>query len=68
MAAADADPIRPHQRRCPRCGASDGTLSLLTSMHRYFACRRCNCRWQEHVGPHTETVVTPAADPDLSDA
>lgn len=34
---------------CPRCGASDATLSLLTSMTRYFACRRCHCRWDVSV-------------------
>ena len=39
---------------CPRCGASDAVLSLLTSMTRYFACRRCDCRWQVSV------VTTPA--------
>jgi hypothetical protein len=31
---------------CPRCGAADAVLNLLTSMTRYFACPRCNCRWE----------------------
>jgi len=34
------------QNRCPRCAASDAVLSLLTSMTRYHACRRCDYRWQ----------------------
>jgi hypothetical protein len=34
---------------CPRCGASDALLPLLTSMTRYFVCRRCDCRWEVSV-------------------
>jgi DNA-directed RNA polymerase subunit M/transcription elongation factor TFIIS len=34
---------------CPQCGARDNVLSLLTSMTRYFACRRCRYRWQVSV-------------------
>lgn len=32
--------------RCPRCEASDPVLTLLTSMTRYFACGRCQHRWE----------------------
>jgi hypothetical protein len=45
-AMAGADALPSPTGACPQCGASDATLSLLTSMHRYFACRRCNHRWQ----------------------
>jgi hypothetical protein len=31
---------------CPLCGATDAVLTLLTSMTRYFACRRCQYRWR----------------------
>ena len=31
---------------CPRCNAPDGIQRLLTSMVRYYACSRCDCRWQ----------------------
>ncbi len=31
---------------CPRCSAPRGTLSLLTSMKRYYVCGRCRCQWQ----------------------
>jgi formate dehydrogenase maturation protein FdhE len=41
---------------CPRCGATEPVLSLLTSMTRYFACRRCASRWQVAV------VATEAVD------
>ena len=41
---------------CPQCGASDAVLSLLTSMTSYFACRRCNRRWEVSV------VTTPVTD------
>ena len=34
---------------CPRCSASDPRATLLTSMARYFACRRCEHRWQTAV-------------------
>ena len=36
-------------RVCPRCGASDPTTTLLTSMVWYFACRRCEHRWRTDV-------------------
>jgi len=32
--------------RCPKCEASDPVLTLLTSMTRYFACSRCQHRWE----------------------
>lgn len=32
--------------RCPRCKAADQNMTLLTSMHRYYSCGRCACRWQ----------------------
>jgi transposase-like protein len=31
---------------CPRCTATDATVTLLTSMTRYFVCNRCQSRWQ----------------------
>jgi hypothetical protein len=31
--------------RCPRCETPDPQLKLLTSMTRYFACTRCEHRW-----------------------
>lgn len=31
---------------CPQCGASAAVQTLLTTMTRYFACRRCNGRWK----------------------
>jgi hypothetical protein len=31
---------------CPRCNAPDATMTLLTSMIRYFMCSRCQWRWQ----------------------
>jgi hypothetical protein len=36
----------PLDAGCPRCSAPDGTLILLTSITRYYACRQCGCRWQ----------------------
>ena len=39
-------PSCPEGPICPRCSALDGTLSLLTSMTRYYVCRHCACRWQ----------------------
>ena len=35
----------PTRNRCPRCGAVDTLMSLLTSMNRYFACLHCRHRW-----------------------
>jgi len=46
----DAAPATLDAACCPRCGASDALLSLLTSMTRYFACRRCDCRWEVLAG------------------
>ena len=36
-------------RSCPRCSASEPRATLLTSMVRYFACRRCGHRWRTSV-------------------
>jgi formate dehydrogenase maturation protein FdhE len=36
-------PSIDHQ--CPRCSARGGTMTLLTSMTRYYMCEQCNCRW-----------------------
>jgi anti-sigma B factor antagonist len=44
---------------CPQCGVREIVLSLLTSMTRYFACRRCHSRWEVAVvaaGPGTGTL------------
>jgi len=32
--------------RCPHCHEPYGTLTLLTSMVRYYRCARCNRSWQ----------------------
>lgn len=40
-----------NRRRCPWCGARDPGTTLLTSMTRYFACRRCEHRWNTAVKP-----------------
>jgi len=45
----DAPHIHSDPARCPRCGALDAVLNLLTSMTRYFVCRRCDCRWEVSV-------------------
>ena len=37
---------------CPQCGASDAVQTLLTSMTRYFVCRRCNGRWEVSLLAH----------------
>ena len=46
MADSEATTVPSSRDSCPRCGASEPVLSLLTSMTRYFACRRCANRWQ----------------------
>jgi hypothetical protein len=38
--------VAPQAPGCPRCRVPDGTLSLLTSMTRYYVCRHCEWRWQ----------------------
>jgi hypothetical protein len=38
--------VAPRTPGCPRCSVPDGTLSLLTSMTRYYVCRHCEWRWQ----------------------
>jgi len=55
---AASDPAAGPPWACPQCGASDATLSLLTSMHRYFACRRCSHRWQIAVTRDTDPQPT----------
>jgi formate dehydrogenase maturation protein FdhE len=44
----------PAPERCPRCGEPNGSLSLLTSMMRYYLCERCECRW--HVSRREENL------------
>ena len=46
MADSEATAVPTSREQCPRCGASEAVLSLLTAMNRYFACRRCANRWQ----------------------
>ena len=46
MSLRDAPSPDAARAPCPRCGAPDATLKLLTSMTRYFVCPHCNCRWQ----------------------
>ena len=41
---------------CLRCGAPGATMTLLTSMTRYFMCDRCECRWQVSRLPGVEQV------------
>jgi DNA-directed RNA polymerase subunit RPC12/RpoP len=36
----------PQVSGCPRCSMPFSTLSLLTSMTRYYVCPHCDCRWQ----------------------
>jgi hypothetical protein len=45
---AELDLRHPHAVAdpCPHCGAPDATLTLLTSMTRYYACGRCKSSWQ----------------------
>jgi DNA-directed RNA polymerase subunit M/transcription elongation factor TFIIS len=46
MANSEATAVPTSHACCPRCGATEPVLSLLTAMTRYFACRRCANRWQ----------------------
>jgi transcription elongation factor Elf1 len=46
MRAPDAPQSGQSADRCPRCGAPDVVLKLLTSMTRYFACGRCGSMWE----------------------
>jgi len=46
-AMADCESAAPEIReRCPQCDALEATLTLLTSMTKYFACLRCHHRWR----------------------
>jgi len=44
-ARAEADLV------CPRCIAPGSTLTLLTSMVRYYTCSNCGCTWNETNAP-----------------
>ena len=46
VAALGGPEGRTNRDACPRCGAVDAVMSLLTSMHKYLACVRCRHRWQ----------------------
>jgi len=46
MTDSEAPAVPTSRDCCPRCGASEAVLSLLTSMTQYFACRRCANRWR----------------------
>jgi transposase-like protein len=39
---------------CPNCVAPGGTLTLLTSMTRYYRCPRCQRSWQVTRGVGTD--------------
>ena len=41
---------RTHRDACPRCGASDVVMSLLTAMNKYLACPHCRHRWHLWLG------------------
>lgn len=46
MLASGVTPDPTNRDTCPRCGAVDAVMSLLTSMNRYLACIHCRHRWQ----------------------
>jgi hypothetical protein len=39
-------PIRHPKEQCPRCLEHCGTLTLFTSMVRYYRCARCGRYWE----------------------
>ena len=55
--------IQGIRQPCPLCGATDAVLTLLTSMTRYFACRRCQHRWRIGIAAPVQrenaSLVTP---------
>jgi DNA-directed RNA polymerase subunit M/transcription elongation factor TFIIS len=50
VAQSDGQVDQTDQEHCPRCGAADAVMSLLTSMNKYLACLHCHHRWQLTVG------------------
>ena len=43
---ASGEPVDPPIRNpCPRCGADDAVMRLLTSTNLYLACLHCRHRW-----------------------
>ena len=46
---------------CPRCGAGGANTTLLTSMVRYYACKRCGYSWTERVATSVPGAVGAAS-------